>query len=78
MRIHANEKRIGSDVPDGALLCGIWCRVLGFTVQNSDLIFGRKMTRPIAGIDEQLPNDFGRSLYVDVVERVDGVPRVVW
>jgi hypothetical protein len=37
------------------------------------------MTRPIAGIDEQLPNDFGRSFYVNVVERIDGgMPRVVW
>jgi hypothetical protein len=79
MRIHANEKPIGSNVPDGPLPCGIWCRALGFTAQDFDLIFGRKMTRPIPDIDEQLPNDFGRSFYVNVVERIDGgMPRVVW
>lgn len=53
--------------------------MVGFTAQDFDPIFGRKMTRPIAGIDEQLPNDFGRSFYVNVVERIDGgMPRVVW
>jgi hypothetical protein len=36
------------------------------------------MTRPILGIDEQLPNQFGRSFHVNVVERIDGgMPRVV-
>ena len=79
MRVHANEKPIGSNVPDGPLPCGIWCRALGFTAQDFDLIFGRKRTRPIPDIDEQLPNDFGRSFYVNVVERIDGgMPRVVW
>jgi hypothetical protein len=29
------------------------------TAKDFDLIFGRKMTRPIPDIDEQLPNDFG-------------------
>ncbi len=42
-----------------------------FTAQDLDLILVGKMTRPIPGIDEQLPNHFGRGHHVNVVERIN-------
>ncbi|CAG6398483.1 hypothetical protein SCOCK_70167 [Actinacidiphila cocklensis] len=39
--------------------------------QDLDLIFGRKVARPVLGLDEQLPHHFRRRLHVDIVERVE-------
>jgi len=46
-------------------------RKFRLTGQDLDLIFDRKVTRPILGVDKQLPHHFRRRVHVNVVERVD-------
>jgi hypothetical protein len=40
-------------------------RQFRLTGQNLDLIFGRKVARPILGVDQQLPHHFRRRLHVN-------------
>src|SRR6204780_175423 len=46
-------------------------RQFRLTGQDLYLIFGRKVARPVLGIDKELPHHFRRRVYVNVVERVD-------